>query len=100
MVKFVVCFRHPASPEGFENVFQDFLALVERMPGIQRRQVMHVVGAPQGRAHYGRVLELYFADQPALEQALLSPQGQEAGRELGRFDAGSLEVFFGHVFEA
>lgn len=100
MVKFVIAFKHPAHPEAFENAFQDFLALVERMPDIQRRQVMHVVGAPQGKAGYYRVLEIYFADQSTLERSLLSPQGQEAGRELARFEAHTIEAFYGHVYEA
>lgn len=100
MVKFVIAFKHPTQPEAFENAFQDFLALAERMPNIQRRQVLHVVGAPQGKADYYRLLELYFADQPTLEQSLISPQGQEAGRELARFEANTLEVFYGHVYEA
>jgi uncharacterized protein (TIGR02118 family) len=99
MVKFVVCFKHPKENTKFENSYQDFLALVERMPNIQRRQVVHVLGAPQGKADYFRVLELYFADINTLQQTLLTPQGQEAGGELAKFDAGTVEIYYGDVYE-
>lgn len=100
MVKFVIAFKQPAQPEAFENAYQDFLALVERMPDIQRKQVLHVVGSPRGQADYYRLLELYFADLPTLEQSLASSQGQEAARELSRFEPHTLEAFLGHVYEA
>ena len=100
MVKFVIAFRQPAQPDAFESAFQDFLSLAERMPDLLRRQVLHVAGAPRGTAAYYRVLELYFQDQPTMQQALWSAQGQEAGRELGRFEPNTLEVFYGYVYEA
>ncbi len=99
MVKFVVCFKHPKDSGKFENSYQDFLALVERLPNIQRRQVVHVIGSPQGKADYFRILELYFADAETLQQTLLTPQGQEAGAELARFDVGSVVIYFGDVYE-
>ena len=48
MIKFMILFGPPEDAERFENVYQDFLALVERMPNILRRQVVHVTGSPQG----------------------------------------------------
>jgi uncharacterized protein (TIGR02118 family) len=99
MVKFCVSFKAAADASQFENAYQDFLALAERMPDVKRRQVVHVLGSPQGEPLYYRVLELYFSDIDTLQQALLSPQGQEAGRELARFPAGSVDLSFGDVYE-
>lgn len=100
MLKFCVMFRLPeGDTEVFENAYNDFLALAERMPGIQRRQVVLTLGSPLGMPPYYRILELYFQDQAALEQSLLSPAGQEAGGELRRFPNGSYDIFFGEVYE-
>jgi uncharacterized protein (TIGR02118 family) len=99
MIKFVVAFRQPATQTDFENAYNDFLALVERMPSIKRRQVVHVTGSPRGEAPYYRLMELYFEHDTALKAALLSDEGQEAGNELARFEPGSFDVFFAEVYE-
>ncbi|QPC82555.1 EthD family reductase [Phototrophicus methaneseepsis] len=99
MSKFVVMFRHPAEMHVFENIYTDFLSLVERMPDIQRRQVVHLTGSPMGETPYYRVLELYFADEAAMRQALMSPAGQEAGGELERFGPDSILIWYGDEYE-
>lgn len=85
---------------AFENRYNNLLALCERIPDIQRRQVVSVLGSPSGKPRYHRLLELYFADQAAMETALRSKAGQEAGRELTqRFPSGSVETAWADVFE-
>lgn len=100
MWKFMVLFRQPdKDAEAFENTYNDFLALVERMPAIERRQVVHVVGSPLGAPAYTRVLELYFHSRQQMELSLMSPPGQEAGKELNRFAPNSFDVLFAEVYE-
>lgn len=99
MYKFMMIFRHPQNPESFENLYQDLLALVERMPNIKRRQVIHVVGSPLGQSPYYRILEVYFADQATLEASMRSPAGQEAGAEINKFTVGTFEMIFAEVYE-
>lgn len=99
MVKFMVIFRKPADNDAFENAYNDFLALVERMPGIQRRQVINVLGSPLGATNYHRILEVYYNEQAQMEESLRSKAGQEAGGELRRFPAGSFEMLFAEIFE-
>ena len=99
MVKFMILFRQPEDVDKFENVYQDFLALIERMPHIQRRQVVHVTGSPQGAPEYYRILELYFESSEVQQEALMSPQGQEAGAELNRFDRDSFQLLLADVYE-
>lgn len=99
MFKFVVMFTKPDKPEEFENTYNDFLALVERMPSITRRQVIHVMGSPQGEAVYYRGLELYFDSDEEMKAALMSPEGQEAGNELARFGTDTFDVYFSAVYE-
>lgn len=95
MMKFAVLFHHPGDDvRQFEAGYTQFLAMVEQLPSIQRRQVVNVVGSPEGRSRYYRVLELYFADRETLFAALNSVAGQRAG-------AGLYEVFkpLGYTFE-
>ena len=99
MVKFMILFRQPEDIDKFENVYQNFLALVERMPHIQRRQVVHVTGSPLGAPEFYRILELYFKTSEVQRDALMSPEGQEAGGELNRFESGSFELLFADVYE-
>ncbi len=99
MIKFMVLFRQPDNAERFENIYQDFLALVERIPHIQRRQVAHVTGSPGGAAEYYRILEIYFDSLEIQNEALMSEAGQEAGAELYRLPKDSFELLYADVYE-
>ena len=69
MFKFMLIFFHPEDVVTFENRYQDLLALVERMPEIVRRQVILITGSPAGQSPYYRILEVYYADQDAMNRA-------------------------------
>lgn len=99
MYKFMMLFNHPADSEAFENSYNDLLALVERMPDIQRRQVINVMGSPIGQSAIYRILEVYFQDRQTMEAALMTPAGQEAGGQISTFPAGSFEMIFAEVYE-
>lgn len=99
MVKLVVQFHQPGDLETFEFVYNAFLALVERMPLIERRQVNSVLGTPLGESNLYRVLEIYFEDFEHLNEAMRSPQGQEAGGELRRLPASAVDMYFAEVYE-
>lgn len=99
MIKFMVMFRQPDQAERFENIYQDFLALVERIPNIRRRQVAHVTGSPGGASEYFRILEIYFDSLEIQTDALMSAAGQEAGRELYRLPKDSFELLYADVYE-
>jgi uncharacterized protein (TIGR02118 family) len=99
MVKFMVLFARPDDQDEFENIYNDFFALVERMPDITRRQVIDILGSPVGETRLFRILEVYFEDRETMETALRSKAGQEAGGELSRFQPGSFEMVFADVYE-
>lgn len=101
MVKFIIAFRKPdaGTETNFENSYNDFLALAERMPNLKRRQVCHVFGSPMGEPTFYRVLELYFEDTAAMDSALRSPAGQEAGGELTKLGRGAFDLSFAEVYE-
>lgn len=99
MIKFMILFGQPEDAESFENVYQDFLALVERMPHILRRQVVHITGSPQGPTEFYRVLEIYFESTETQQEALMSTVGQEAGTELNRLPSESFQLLYADVYE-
>ena len=99
MIKFIILFQQPTDLDGFEDVYADFLALVERMPNITRRQVAHVTGSPQGAPPFYRILEIYFESPRHQQEALMSKIGQEAGQELGRLPRGAVQLLFADVYE-
>lgn len=99
MFKFMILFRPPAEIDPFENSYNDLLALIERMPHVVRRQVVSVIGSPLGAAPYYRILEVYFPDQATMQEALRTPQGQEAGSQMATFPGGSFEMIFAEVYE-
>ena len=100
MVKFVILFHTPTDIDRFENSYNYFLMLIEGMPNIQRRQVNSVLGSPMGETNLYRALEVYFDDYEAMDEALNSPNGQDAGRELmRRFTVDEFQFYFAEVYE-
>jgi hypothetical protein len=102
MVKFMILFRQPETDDTdtFERRYNEFLALIERMPDISRRQVVTALGSPIGALPFFRILEIYFNDLAQMEASLRSKAGQEAGGELvRRFPQGSFETVFAEVYE-
>jgi len=100
MVKFMMIFYQPDSVMKFENMYNDLLALVERMPGITRRQVVNSLGSLTGKARIYRILEVYFEDENLMRAALMSARGQEAGAELTtHFPRDSYETIYAQVYE-
>ncbi|MEM6282743.1 MAG: EthD family reductase [Chloroflexota bacterium] len=95
MVKFMIIFHHPgADVTEFEAGYARFLGMVEQIPNITRRQVVTVLGSPEGESKYYRILELYFDSQQTMTAALNTEAGQIAG-------AGLYEVFrpLGYEFD-
>ncbi|MEO0563501.1 MAG: hypothetical protein AAF125_15440 [Chloroflexota bacterium] len=88
MVKFSIVFYRPSDRlmPDFEAGYTAFLAMVEQIPNITRRQVVDVLGSPEGTTRFYRVLELYFEDREVMSAALNTEAGQRAG-------AGLYEVF-------
>jgi len=99
MVKLVLLFKQPDDENAFEEGYVDNLALLERLPGIIRRQANMVLGSPYGKSPYYRILELYFNDFDALDAAMTSPEGREAGQDLVRYAGDSVELIFVDVNE-
>jgi uncharacterized protein (TIGR02118 family) len=101
LVKFMVVFRKPSQAQlgVFENTYNNFLALIERMPFIKRRQVNSVLGSPFGESPFYRVLEVYYDDYAQMQESLTSDAGQAAGSELRKLPTDAFEMLFAEVYE-
>jgi uncharacterized protein (TIGR02118 family) len=99
MIKLTVLYREPDDRAAFEDFYTDNLALMERLPDVLRREVSHVIGAPDGSSAYYRMLELYFADYATLDAAMRSEAGVAAGQHLMGRAAALAEIFFSEVYE-
>ncbi len=99
MVKVTILFRQPLDERHFEQHYVDALALLEKLPDIQRRQACLVLGSPAGSSPYRRILELYFENNEQMDAALRSAEGTAAGTFLMRTFGHSLEIIFSEVYE-
>lgn len=99
MVKLVFLFRQPDDETAFERHYVQNLVLLERLPGILRRQANMVLGSPLGQSPYYRMLEFYFENQAALDAALTSPLGTAAGQQVMKTVGHLVEIVFVDVFE-
>jgi uncharacterized protein (TIGR02118 family) len=99
MVKLVIMYKHPTDEDAFEQGYVKSLASLEKMPGIIRQQANIVLGNPEGRSPYYRILELYFDSYENLDSALRSEEGVAAGRLLMELAGDLVELLFVDVFE-
>jgi uncharacterized protein (TIGR02118 family) len=88
-VKLTVVYATPEDTDGFEKHYAEVhKPIVDRWPGLQRTELSRVSGGPFGSpSPYHWIAELYFADEAALNEALGSEAGAEAGKDFGAIAA-------------
>jgi uncharacterized protein (TIGR02118 family) len=99
MVKLTLLFRSQPDISVFEEGYNNALALLEQMPNVRRRQACIVVGSPGGPSPYYRILEFYFDNRSAMDEAMLSEPGKAAGHALVGFAGRNVDLLFAEVFE-
>ena len=94
MYKLVILFGQPSDLLEFDTGWQAFLGMVEQMAGLRRESVSLVSSMIFGDSKLRpfKIHELYFDDLPALEAALASEAGQQAGEWLHRFTEGNFTL--------
>jgi uncharacterized protein (TIGR02118 family) len=82
-VKLTVVYGTPDDPETFDKHYADVhVPIVQRWPGVERIELAHVTGGPGGSpSDWHLIAEIYFADTDALNAALGSEAGREAGKD-------------------
>jgi uncharacterized protein (TIGR02118 family) len=100
MVKLIVLFRQPDVPTpDYEAQYNDFLIKLDRLPDLRRKAVCNVYAGPGGAAPYHAVVEAFFDDAAAMQSALTSPPGVEAGQALLAFATADAITLFSEVME-
>lgn len=102
MHKLMVLFKSSEDSVALETQWSnEFVARAEKMPGLRRVSVSRVVGGPGGAIDLHLAHEFYFDDLAALQAALASEQGQEAGKALMSFAGEYVSIYFAqHLEEA
>jgi uncharacterized protein (TIGR02118 family) len=94
MVKLVILINPLNNRGAFDVEWPAFLHLVEAMPGLRRETTSRVERHLFGNYSVEQVHELFFDTFKEAEQAMNSPQGQEAGKLLQKMTGGQMTLFF------
>ena len=98
MVKLVVTYGHPESPEAFEKYyFETHLPIAAKIKA-QKVELSKMVGTPDGQpASNYRMAELYFNSLEDLQQHMGSAEGQAAVNDIPNFATGGVDVSVAEV---
>ena len=95
MHKLVLLFNQPEDAADFDRRWsEEFVTVIERMPGLRRVAVGRITGAAAGEDAPYLVHEFFFDSRELLMQAMGSPQGQAAGRALMALAHGKVTICF------
>ncbi len=95
MVKVFTLFGNPADRAVFDEYFEvNHCPLLVEVPNVARLTVNKIAGAGRGDSPFYLIVELYFASEEAMQEALNSEAGQAMARDLGRFASGGVTVLF------
>jgi len=94
MFKLVILIESLADRQPFDAQWPEFLHLTEGMPGLRREATSLVERILYGQGNFMQVHELFFDTLSEAEQAMVSPQGQAAGRLLQQMTGGRITLFF------
>lgn len=90
MHKLVILIEGTELPTDFDENWPQFLHLAEQMPGLQREATSRVHHILFGKQNYVLIHELFFDSLEALQEAMTSKAGQQAGQVLQKMTLGKL----------
>ena len=95
MVSTLILFGKPEDPAAFEDHFSEVHhPLLLGLSGLKQLRISRVAGAAHGDASLHVLVELEFASEEAMQEALNSESGQAMARDLRHFATGGVEVLF------
>ena len=98
MVKLVAIYKKPENIETFDQHYQEIHApLASKMPGLRKLEVNKIYGTPAGECPFYLIAEMYFDNKQALQEALTSPEGKAAGKDLMGFAGKVVSMHFAEV---
>ena len=100
MRKLIIIFGQPRDLLEFATGWQAFLQMAEQMPGLRRESVSLIEQVIYGENKPFKIHEFYFDDRAALDAALASEAGQQAGEWLHQFTSGNFSLLIAPHQEA
>ena len=96
MVRITSLHGFPADPAQFDRYYREIhTPIVQRIPGVRNIRFGRVARTVDGKAApYYLVSDVYFDDMAALENALASPEMQEAIADVPNFATGGVAIMF------
>ena len=102
MYKMIILFEQPIDESAFQQQWQLFMGMAEKMPRLRKEVVSRidkVVFSRDGKV-YDRFHELIFDSRDSLEIALRSREGVTAGKFLQEFTSGRIMIMTSEHQEA
>ena len=99
MFKLIILIEPQSDWLQFEQDWPEFLSRAESMPGLVRESTSPIHNLIHGNLPVAMIHELYFEDRQALQAALESPQGREAGQVLQSITKGKVTLLFADHLE-
>jgi hypothetical protein len=100
MHKLIILFGQPHNLLDFATGWQTFLQMAEQMPGLRRETVSLVEDVIFGENRPFKIHEFFFDNRAALDAALASEAGQQAGQWLHQFTGGNFSLLIAPHQEA
>ncbi len=99
MFKLVILIQSSVEWLDFEQNWPEFLKRAEQMPGLVREATSPVHAKMHGDLDVAMMHELFFESKIALQAAMASPEGQEAGQVLQTITGGQVTLLFAEHLE-
>lgn len=94
----IALYKQPADSKEFDDkYYNEHLPLAQKMPGLQLIEISKVTGAPMGDPAYYLMAELYFDSIDAVKEAMKSPEGKAAGKNLMSFAGELVTMMYAEV---
>ncbi len=99
MIKATVLYGHPTDPEAFEKYYAEtHFEKINKVTGIAKQEYTKFLPNPDGTASaYYRMAELYFTSPEAMQQTMLSAEGQAMAADLSNFATGGATIITGFI---
>ena len=98
MVKLTALYKKPENIAEFDRYYREIHApLAQKMPGLKKIELGQVVGSPAGECEYHLIANMYFDNHEALKNAMSSPEGKAAAKDLNNFARGLVQMLICEV---
>jgi len=100
MVKLIALYRKPDDTEEFErHYFEVHMPLVAKIPGLIKSEVSRLTGFPGEESKFFLMAEMYYESTDKMNEAMASPEGKAAGRDLMSFAKDYVVMMTGEIVE-